>query len=100
VGLDRVPDLLEPLGDRPLRDGDAHLRHDDVEDGRGGHQYSAISLSPATTSSTCGMNAFSSGGENGTGVSGAVMRFTGASRSSNASSQSVAAVCPPAPTLR
>src|SRR5207247_822080 len=31
------------------------------------------------------MNAFSSGGENGTGVSGAAIRLTGASRSSNAS---------------
>ena len=38
------------------------------------------------------MNAASSAGENGTGESGAVMRFTGASRSSNASSAIVAAI--------
>ena len=46
------------------------------------------------------MNAFSSGGENGTGVSGAVMRFTGASRSSNASSAIVAAISAPKPPVR
>ena len=61
---------LQPLGDRPLGDGDAHLRHDDVDDRAGGHQYAASSRSPAATVSTCGMKAFSSGGENGTGVSG------------------------------
>jgi len=38
------------------------------------------------------MNAFSSGGENGTGVSGAAIRLTGPSRSSNASSAIVAAI--------
>ncbi len=46
------------------------------------------------------MNAFSSGGENGTGVSGAVTRFTGASRSSNASSAIVAAISAPKPPVR
>src|SRR6185437_8185375 len=99
VGLDLLALLLEPLRDRPLGDGDAHLGHDDVDGGFSGHQYSANSLSPATTSSTCGMNAFSSGGENGTGVSGAVIRFTGASRSSNASSEIVAAISPPKPPV-
>src|SRR4029450_13265400 len=92
VGRDRLAFLLEPLRDRPLGDGDAHLRHDDVDRGRRGHQYSATSRIPATTSSTCGMNAFSRCGENGTGVSGAAIRFSGASRSSNASSAIVAAV--------
>ena len=43
------PSLLQPLRDRPLRDGDAHLRHDDVDRGPGRHQYAASSLSPATT---------------------------------------------------
>ena len=37
VGLDRLAFLLQPLEDRPLGDGDAHLGHDDVDD-RGGHQ--------------------------------------------------------------
>src|SRR5438876_906249 len=46
------------------------------------------------------MNAFSSGGENGTGVSGAAIRFTGASRSSNPSSAIVAAISAPKPPLR
>ena len=46
------------------------------------------------------MNAFSSGGENGTGVSGAAIRFTGASRSSNASSAIVAAISAPKPPVR
>src|SRR5205085_8130058 len=118
VGLDLLALLLQPLRDRPLGDGDAHLRHHDVDGGFCGHatrpgltnprgsrlgmssgsppsgpsQYSARSRTPATTSSIRGMNAFSSGGENGTGVSGAVMRFTGASRSSNASSAIVAAI--------
>jgi hypothetical protein len=46
------------------------------------------------------MNAFSSGGENGTGVSGAAIRFTGASRSSNASSAIVAAISAPNPPVR
>ena len=59
-----------------------------------------LAESPATTSSTCGMNAFSSGGENGTGVSGAAIRFTGASRSSNASSAIVAAISAPKPPVR
>ena len=44
--------------------------------------------------------AFSSGGEKGTGVSGAAIRFTGASRSSNASSAIVAAISPPNPPVR
>src|SRR5207244_8528537 len=74
VGGDVLALLLEPLRDRPLRDGDAHLRHDDVDRGPSSHQYSASSRRPATTSSTCGMKAFSSEGENGTGVSGAAMR--------------------------
>jgi hypothetical protein len=71
VGLDMLALGLQPLRDRPLGHGDAHLRHDDVDGGFGSHgdQYSASSRSPAATSSTCGMNAFSSGGENGTGVS-------------------------------
>ena len=46
------------------------------------------------------MNAFSSGGENGTGVSGAAILFTGASRSSNASSAIVAAISAPKPPVR
>src|SRR6476661_5641235 len=46
------------------------------------------------------MNAFSSGGENGTGVSGAATRFTGASRSSNASSAIVAEISAPKPPVR
>src|SRR2546430_8338403 len=83
--VDRLADLLVPLRDRALRDGDAHLRHDDVDCGSCCHQYSKSSLSPRTTSSTWGMNAFSSVGENGTGVSGAAIRRTGASRSWNAS---------------
>src|SRR5207244_2073570 len=99
VGRDLLALLLEPLRDRPLRDGDAHLGHDDVDRLRGGHQYSASSRSPAATPSTCGMNAFSSAGENGTGVSGAAIRFTGASRSSNASSAIVAAISPPKPPV-
>ena len=45
--------------------------------GSGGHQYAASSRSPATTSSTWGRKAFSSGGENGTGVSGAAIRLHG-----------------------
>ena len=78
VGLDRVADLLGPLRDRALRDGDAHLRHDDVDCGSVLAISTEISsLSPRTTSSTCGMKAFSSTGENGTGVSGAASRLTG-----------------------
>ena len=46
------------------------------------------------------MKAFSSEGENGTGVSGAAMRFTGASRDSNASSAIVAAISAPKPPVR
>jgi hypothetical protein len=30
--------LFEPLGDRALRNGHAHLRHDDVDCFRGGHR--------------------------------------------------------------
>src|SRR5262249_59186494 len=100
VGGDGLAFLLEPLRDRPLGDGDAHLRHDDVDRLGRRHQYSATSRIPATTSSTCGMNAFSSAGENGTGVSGAAMRFTGASRSSNASSEIDAAISAPKPPVR
>ena len=37
VGLDRVADVLQPLRHRSLRDGDAHLGHDDVDDGAGCH---------------------------------------------------------------
>jgi hypothetical protein len=37
VGLDVLALLLEPAGDRPLRDGHAHLRHDDVDSGLRGH---------------------------------------------------------------
>ena len=40
VGLDLLADLLQPLRDRPLGDGDAHLRHDDVDCGSGGHDSS------------------------------------------------------------
>src|SRR5205085_610280 len=100
VGLDLLTLLFEPLDDRALRNGHAHLRHDDVDRLGGGHQYSANSRSADATSSTCGMNAFSSAGENGTGVSGAAMRFTGASRSSNASSAIVAAISAPNPPVR
>src|SRR5438445_4880470 len=46
------------------------------------------------------MKAFSSGGENGTGVSGAAIRLTGASRSSKASSAIVAAISAPNPPVR
>src|SRR4029078_11283665 len=100
VGGDRLALGLEPLRDRSLGDGHAHLGHDDVDCGsRGGHQYSASSLTPATTSSTCGMKDFSSGGENGTGVSGAAMRLTGASRFSKASSPIVAAISAPKPPV-
>ena len=60
---------------------------------------SARSSRPATTSSTCGMNHFSSGGENGTGVSGAAIRFTGASRCSKASSTIVATISAPKPAV-
>ena len=45
VGLDRFTLLLQPLEDRPLRDGHAHLGHDDVDDS-GGHQYCASSRRP------------------------------------------------------
>src|SRR5581483_4144013 len=100
VGLDRFALVLQPLRDRPLRDGDAHLRHDDVDRGAGRHQYAASSLSSAATVSTCGMYAFSSGGENGTGASGAAIRFTGASSDSNASSAIVAAISAPKPPVR
>src|SRR5204863_486306 len=99
VGGDLLAFLLEPLRDRPLRDGDAHLGHDDVDGGIGGHQYSAKSFTASMTSSTCGMYAFSSGGENWTGESGAVTRLTGASRSSNASSAIVAAISAPNPPV-
>src|SRR2546430_11325135 len=47
--VDRLADLLVPLRDRALRDGDAHLRHDDVDCGSCCHQYSKSSLSPRTT---------------------------------------------------
>ena len=47
VGGDRLTDLLQPLEDRALGHGDAHLGHDDVDDG-GGHQAeAAISTRPA-----------------------------------------------------
>ena len=46
------------------------------------------------------MYAFSSGGENGTGASGAAIRFTGASSDSNASSAIVAAISAPKPPVR
>src|SRR5436305_902102 len=46
------------------------------------------------------MTAFSGGGENGTGVSGAAIRLTGASRSSKASSPMVAAISAPKPPVR
>ena len=58
------------------------------------------SFNAFATPSACGMNAFSSTGENGTGLSGAVTRRTGASRSSNASSAIVAAISPPKPPVR
>ena len=45
------------------------------------------------------MNAFSSEGENGTGLSGAAMRRTGASSCSNASSAIVAAISAPKPPV-
>ena len=45
------------------------------------------------------MNASSSAGANGTGVSGAVIRLGGASRSSNASSAIVAAISAPKPPV-
>ena len=76
VGLDLLAHLLEPLRDRPLGDGDAHLGHDDVDCAvRQPSSTPRAPLSPLTTSSTCGMYAFSSGGENGTGESGAVIRL-------------------------
>ena len=37
VGLDLLAFLLEPPGERPLRDGNAHLRHHDVDCGLRGH---------------------------------------------------------------
>ena len=37
VGGDRLARLLEPLRDRPLRDGNAHLGHDDFDRGSRGH---------------------------------------------------------------
>jgi len=46
------------------------------------------------------MNACSSGGEKGTGVSGAVIRLIGASRSSKACSAIVAASSAPKPPVR
>src|SRR2546427_714611 len=46
------------------------------------------------------MNAFSSGGEKGTGVSGAAIRLIGASRSLNASSAIVATISAPKPAVR
>src|SRR5581483_2410879 len=100
VGFDLIADLLQPPRDRPLGDAHAHLRHDDVDCGSCAHQYSINSLSARATSSTCGMYAFSRTGENGTGVSGAARRLTGASRSSNASSAIVAAISPPKPPVR
>ena len=54
---------------------------------------------PASTSPGWGRYAFSRGGENGTGVSGAVMRMTGASSVSNASSAMVAAISAPKPLV-
>ena len=38
VGGDRIALRLEPLRDRPLRDGHAHLGHHDVDGGSGGHR--------------------------------------------------------------
>jgi len=38
VGFDLLALLLQPLRDRALGDGHAHLRHDDVDRFRGGHQ--------------------------------------------------------------
>src|SRR5262249_20762179 len=99
VGRDLLALLLEPLGDRPLGDRDAHLGHDDVDRGGGSHQYSASSLRPAATPSTCGMYAFSSGGENGTGEWGAGSRLTRGSRASDAPSAIVAAISPPKPPV-
>ena len=118
VGLDLVADLLGPARDRALRDAHAHLRHDDVDGGSGAHglffgcgvcstsgglvddQYACSFRAAARTSSTCGMNAFSSGGENGTGVSGAASRVTGPSSDSKASSAIVAAISAPKPPVR
>ena len=77
VGLDPVADLLRPAADRAFRDADAHLGHDHVYEASDCHsarssfrsrtQYAARRSIACTTSSTWGMNAFSSGGENGTG---------------------------------
>ena len=55
VGVDRLADLLEPLRDRSLGDGDAHLGHHDVGCACDRHQYSINSFSSFATPSTCGM---------------------------------------------
>ena len=51
-------------------------------------------------SSTCGMNASSRGGENGTGVWGGARRITGASSDSNPSSAITADTSAPTPRNR
>ena len=67
VAADRIADLAKPLRDRPFRNGDAHLGHHDLGLRSCRHrssscQYAASSRRALTTSSTCGMKAFSSGG--------------------------------------
>ena len=37
VGIDVLALLLQPLRDRPLGDGHAHLRHHDIDGGFGSH---------------------------------------------------------------
>ncbi len=54
----------------------------------------------SSISDTCGMNASSSGGENGTGTFGGASRITGASRCSNAFSAIMAATSAPTPRNR
>ena len=57
-------------------------------------------LDGRSMSATCGRNASSSVGENGTGMFGGERRVTGASRCSNAFSAIVAATSAPMPTNR
>src|ERR1043166_1376133 len=62
-------------------------------------QYRCNFLASRTTSSTFGKKKCSSGGEKGTGVSSAVIRTMGPSRSSNASSLTMAASSPARPPV-
>ena len=93
----RLP--LEPLQDRALDDRLAELRHLDRRHDRPPH-HAANRSTAASMSATCGRNASSSGGENGTGWFGGASRTTGASRCSKAFSAITAATSAPIPRNR